>query len=210
MKPSNILTTTSLVALLSSLGSVACGGAEIEPTSQSQTAAVGQAAPSQPAPETMSPEPSDQRREHGPRGERHHGRPSPEQLIERFDADKNGSLEAAELPERMQEHIGEIDTSGDAIVTKDELAAHFKARFAEHAKRRFERKDTNRDGVLDHSELGDKWAKLNVADQNGDQKLTPEELKAAFESGKLRPMGQRHRKHVENDGSKMPEAAPAQ
>ena len=82
-----------------------------------------------------------------------------------------------------------FDKSGDSVVTKDELAAHFKARFEEHAKKRFERKDTNRDGVLDQAEVGDKWSKLSVADANGDSKLTPEELKAAFESGKLKPMG---------------------
>ena len=42
-------------------------------------------------------------------------------------------------------------------------------------------------GVLD--KLGDKWSRLSPADQNGDQKLSPDELKAAFESGKIKPMG---------------------
>ena len=79
-------------------------------------------------------------------------------MLERFDANKNGQLEAAELPERMQEHIGDIDTSGDGVVSKDELAAHFKARAAEHqakfaerAKERFDKKDANHDGMLDQS-----------------------------------------------------------
>jgi len=35
--------------------------------------------------------------------------------------------------------------------------------------------------------VGEHWAKLSVGDANADQKLTPEELKAAFESGKLTP-----------------------
>jgi hypothetical protein len=190
MKTSHLLTTTSLVALLSSVGLVACGGAELEPA-QTQTA-LGAPPPAQPAPaaapEAMRPEAGEHHRGHGRRG-RGHGPPSPDKLIERFDANKNGTLEAAELPERMQEHIGDIDTSGDSVVSRDELAAHFKGRFAEHAKKRFERKDANHDGVLEQSELGDKWSKLSVADQNGDQKLTPEELKTAFESGKLKPMG---------------------
>ncbi|HKY37749.1 MAG TPA: hypothetical protein VJN18_17525 [Polyangiaceae bacterium] len=188
MKTSHLLTTTSLAALLSSLGLVACGGTEIEPAAQKQTGltpAPAQPGPATtPAPEAMRPEAAEHRRGRGGRG---HGPRSPEKLIERFDANKNGTLEAAELPERLQEHIGEIDTSGDSVVTKDELGAHFKARFAEHAKKRFERKDTNHDGVLDQAEVGDKWSKLSVADQNGDQKLTPEELRAAFESGKLKP-----------------------
>ena len=201
MKTSKILTSTSFVALLASLGLVACGGAEIEPTAQSQSPAVGSPAPGQPAgdakpaPEAMRPEASD-RHHRGPRGDGRHGPPSPEKLLERFDTNKNGSLEAAELTEKMQEHIGEIDTSRDSVVSKDELAAHFKAKFMARAKERFDRKDTNHDGVLEQSEVGEKWSKLLVADQNGDQKLTPDELRAAFESGKLkRPERGDHSKH---------------
>ncbi len=190
MKTSTILTTTSLIALLSSFGLMACGGSEVGPVDQTQTAKLTQ--PAAPAPDAMRPEARGEHR--GPRGE-HHGPPSPEKMLERFDANKNGQLEAAELPPRMQENIGEIDTSGDGVVTKDELAAHFKARFAEHqakfaehAKARFDAKDTNHDGLLEQSEVGaEHWAKLSVADANADQKLSPEELKAAFESGKIKP-----------------------
>lgn len=187
MKTSQILTSTSLVTLVATLGLIACGAAETEPTAQSQTAAVGQTAqPGQeakPAAEAMRPGAGDERR--GPRGKGHRGPPSPEKMLERFDTNKNGSLEAAELPERMQEHLGDIDTSRDGVVSKDELSAHFKTKFAARAKERFERKDVNKDGVLDQSELGDKWSKLSAADQNGDQKLTADELRTAFESGKL-------------------------
>lgn len=193
MKISRLLTTTSLATLLSSLALVACGGAEVEPAAQTQTgltpAPAAQPETTTPAAEAMGPEAAEHRRHHGKRGARGHGPPSPEKMIERFDTNKNGTLEAAELPERMQKHLGDIDKSGDSVVTKDELEAHFKARFAEHAKKRFERKDVNHDGFLDQAEVGDKWSKLSVADQNGDQKLTPDELKAAFESGKLKPMG---------------------
>jgi EF hand len=192
-KTSTILTTTSLIALLSSFGLMACGGAEVEPADQSQSASLAQPGAKTPAPEAMRPEARGDR--HGPRGEHGFGPPSPEKMIERFDTNKNGQLEAAELPPRMQENIGEIDTSGDGVVTKDELAARFKAKFAEHqakfaehAKARFDAKDTNHDGTLDQTEVGaEHWAKLSVADANGDQKLSPEELKAAFESGKIKP-----------------------
>jgi hypothetical protein len=117
----------------------------------------------------------------------------------------------------MQENIGQIDTSGDGVVSKDELAARFKARsaehaakFAEHAKQRFEKKDANHDGVLDKSEVGEHWAKLSVADANGDQKLTPEELKAAFESGKLKPMrGEHGRRWQHGEQAAPPADAPA-
>jgi EF hand len=198
MKTSKIITTTSLVALLSSFGLMACGGAEVEPADQTKTAGLTQPATTPgttPAPDAMKPE---ARNAHGGRGPGGHrfGPPTPEKMLERFDANKNGALEAAELPERMQEHIGEIDTSGDGVVSKDELAAHFKAKFAEHSakfaehvKARFDKKDANHDGVLDQAEVGaERWARMSVADANGDQKLSPDELKSAFEAGKLKPM----------------------
>ena len=211
MKTSKILTTTSLVALLASLGAVACGGAEVEPAQQGQSGSLAQASDDKtPAPEAMRPEHGGRHRG-GPEGKRHYGPPNPEKMIERFDANDNGTLEAAELPERMQEHIGDIDTSGDGVVTKEELTAHMKARFAEHAKKRFERKDTNKDGVLEQSELGaEKWSHLSAADQNGDQKLTPEELKSAFESGKIKPRwGGERGKRFEHDEPAAAPAAPA-
>jgi hypothetical protein len=55
MKTSSILTTTSLVALLASFGVIACGGAEVEPASQSQQAGLSPAGDKTPAPEAMRP-----------------------------------------------------------------------------------------------------------------------------------------------------------
>jgi len=215
MKTSKTLITTSLTALLASFSLLACGGSEVEPADQSQSAGLSQQqAQKTPGPEAMRHE---GRGKHGGRRGGHgFGAPKPEKMIERFDANKNGQLEAAELPERMQEHIGDIDTSGDGVVSKDELSAHFKAKFAEHAakfaeraKQRFDSKDTNHDGSLDQSEIGaEHWAKLSAADANGDQKLTPEELKAAFESGKLKPPMGRGGDHKRWEGGK-PADAPA-
>lgn len=211
MKTSNILTTTSLVALLSSFGLLACGGAEVEPAAQTQSAGLSQPTPDNASPEAMRHEGGHQR---GPGHERGRGReggpPSPERFIERFDANHNGTLEASELPERMQQHIADFDASGDSVVTKDELAAGFKAKFAEHAKARFEKKDTNHDGMLEASEVGDKWSRLSVADANGDQKLTPDELRTAFEAGKLKPAGDRkHWRHGDQGAKGAPGAPPA-
>ena len=193
---------------------MACGGSEVEPADQSQTASLAQPGKNTPASEATRPE---ARGEHHARGEHGFGPPSPEKMIERFDANKNGQLEAAELPPRMQENIGEIDTSGDGVVSKDELAARFKAKFAEHqakfaehAKARFDAKDTNHDGTLDQAEVGaEHWAKLSLADANGDQKLTPEELKAAFESGKLKPPMRGERGEHRHWDHGRPEAPPA-
>lgn len=213
MKTSTTLTTTSLAFLLLGFGSIACGGAEVEPSDQSQTGSISQEqAQKTPAAEAMRPEARDHRR-----GAHGFGPPSPEKMLERFDSNKNGQLEAAELPERMQEHIGEIDTSKDGIVSQDELSAHFKARAAEHrakfaerAKERFEKKDANHDGMLEQAEVGEHWEKLSVADANGDQKLTPDELKAAFESGKLKPpMRGEHGRRLRGEPDAASGAAPA-
>ena len=208
MKTSKLLTTTSLIAMLCSWGVIACGGSEVEPVDQSQQAGLAQRGPQPGAP---TPDAEAMRHEgRGPHGHRM-GPPSPEKLIERFDTNKDGQLQAAELPERMQQHLGDIDTNGDAIVSKDELTAHFEAMRAEHrarfearAKERFEKKDTNHDGMLEQSEVEpEHWARLSVADENGDHKLTPEELKAAFESGKLQPPRGAHR-HFDRDRGQTP------
>jgi hypothetical protein len=216
MKTSKTLITTSLTALLASFSLLACGGSEVEPADQSQSASLSQQqAQKTPGPEAMRHE---GRGKHGgPRGGHGFGAPTPEKMIGRFDANKNGQLEAAELPERMQEHIGDIDTSGDGVVSKDELSAHFKAKlaahsakFAERAKQRFDSKDANHDGTLDQSEVGaGHWAKLSAADANGDQKLTPEELKTAFQSGKLKPPMMRGGDHHKRWEGGRPADAPA-
>jgi len=210
MKTSKILITTSLGALLSSFGLIACGGSEVEPADQSQQAGLAQPPAPAASNEATRPDAPDARAAH----DRHRGPPSPDKLIERFDANKDGQLESSELPERMKDHLKDIDTNGDGNVSKDELVARFeamraehRARFEERAKARFAEKDANHDGVLDASEVGSEhWARLSVADANGDQKLTPEELKAAFESGKLRPMRGHH--HFGEGHDDAPSAAP--
>ena len=211
MKTSTFLTTTYLAVLLASFGAIACGGAEVEPTDQAQSAGLTQSPPgTATAPEAMRPEQGERHRG-GPDVGRRHGPPSPEKMIQRFDANQNGTLEAAELPERMQEHIGDIDTSGDSVVTKDELAAHMKSKFMAHAKERFDRKDKNKDGMLEQSELGEHWGKLSAADQNGDQKLTADELRTAFESGKIKPpmMRGKHGKRFKHEPAGAAPGAPA-
>jgi EF hand len=217
MKSSTTLTTISFTALLAGFAAIGCSGAEVEPTDQSQRAGLTQPEAEQaPARDGVKPEARGERHR-GPRGERGFGPPSPEKFLERFDANKNGSLEASELPERMQERIADFDKSGDGIVTKDELDAQFKAKHADHAakfveraKARFEKQDANKDGMLDQTEVGsERWSKFSAADANGDQKLTQDELKAAFEAGKLKaPMKHgKHRGHPEHDGPAAPPAA---
>jgi hypothetical protein len=50
----------------------------------------------------------------------------------------------------------------------------------------FERKDKNQDGFLTAAEVGaERWERIKVADANKDNKVSKDEMKAAFKAGKL-------------------------
>lgn len=54
----------------------------------------------------------------------------------------------------------------------------------------FQRKDTNQDGFLTEAEVGaERWQRIKVADNNKDNKVSKDEMMAAFKEGKL---GKRH------------------
>jgi hypothetical protein len=51
---------------------------------------------------------------------------------------------------------------------------------------RFQRKDTNQDGFLTEAEVGaERWQRLKLADGNKDNKVSKDELQAAFKAGKI-------------------------
>ena len=119
---------------------------------------------------------------HGKRGKRGHGA-SYSKLLDRFDANENQQLEMSELPERMQQRIGSVDTNEDGIVSKDEFKATRVAKRAE----RFAKKDTNGDGALTEDEVSERrWSFVSKADTNEDGAVTQQELIAAFESGAMK------------------------
>jgi hypothetical protein len=50
----------------------------------------------------------------------------------------------------------------------------------------FQRSDKNQDGFLTEAEVGaERWARIKVADVNTDNKVSKDEMKAAFKAGKL-------------------------
>jgi Ca2+-binding EF-hand superfamily protein len=65
-----------------------------------------------------------------------------------------------------------------------------------HAQQRFNVDDKNHDGCLTEAEVPQRWAHLKVADANHDNKITFDELRAAFKSGVLG-----HSRHQESDRS---------
>jgi hypothetical protein len=107
-------------------------------------------------------------------------------LLERFDANHDGILQVAELPERMRARLGRADADHDGVITVAELHAYGVARRAE----RFARADKNGDGKLAASEVGAaRWEWLKVADADGDNAVTLAEIERAVAAGTLRRPG---------------------
>jgi Ca2+-binding EF-hand superfamily protein len=104
---------------------------------------------------------------------------------ERFhglDANHDGKLEVAELPDHAKEHLAKADADGDGVLSKDELKAFHEQHFNE----RFQQADTNRDGVLTADEVGaERWAHLVEADADGNGRVSESELKSAFAEHKF-------------------------
>lgn len=63
----------------------------------------------------------------GELGHRPHGPRDPGALIQRFDKNGDGALEASEVPDRMQKHFADLDADHDGKVTVAELSAKFAA-----------------------------------------------------------------------------------
>jgi Ca2+-binding EF-hand superfamily protein len=112
-------------------------------------------------------------------------RGNPARFLQKFDANKDGKVQVAELPERMQKWLGKADTNGDGVISADEMKAHGETMRAEH----FAKSDKNSDGAIDATEAGDRWEHLKVADADGNGSVTRAEMDKAFADGKLHPMG---------------------
>jgi Ca2+-binding EF-hand superfamily protein len=128
-------------------------------------------------------------------------------LAEHFiEQDKNhdGALTEAEVGNEYFQHIKVADTNSDSKVTLAEIMTAFdqgkllaphgggpasaprtEAEMKVHAQQRFNAEDKNHDGYLTADEVPQRWAHIKVADANQDNKITFDELTAAFKSGKL-------------------------
>lgn len=122
-------------------------------------------------------------------GRWHGGAKDPAAMMQRLDANGDGKIAVAELPEKMRERMGAADTDKDGFVSKEEM----KAKAEQRGKERFAKKDANGDGALTESEVGEEfWAHMKVADSNGDAQITLAELQEARASGKLHGMRHGH------------------
>src|SRR5688572_8469661 len=135
--------------------------------------------------------------EMGATAEGAHAGHDPARFLQRFDKNGNGTVEVAELPERMQKWLGKADTNNDGKITVDELKAHAAARREEM----FKQADKDGNGALSADEAGRRWERLQVADADKNGSVTRAELDQARAEGKLRGPGHKghHRGHGHGD-----------
>lgn len=142
----------------------------------------------------------------------HSGRGHAGKLFERWDKDRDGRIAIAELPARMKTHLSTIDSNKDGYLTREEfekgkgqLHALREKAFDKngdgkitdeerrevmraHLVERFVEQDKNHDGAIVAGEVpAPAFEHMKTADANSDAKITLDELKLAFDEGKLRP-----------------------
>lgn len=120
----------------------------------------------------------------------------------------NSTEAAAKFMVEMAEHMKSLDTDGDGVLTREELAADIEG--AEQALDEagqeptdlFEEMDTNKDGLIDKEEVKAAITKMNMVrtsqmeqkapekiifqsiDKNGDGDLSPEEMEGTLKTAK--------------------------
>lgn len=98
-------------------------------------------------------------------------------MTRRFDANNDGALQLAEVPEGMRERLAAADANRDGVLASEEVRAHFEAQRAA----RFQSADADHDGALNAQEVGaERWTRLSRADANSDGRVTQEEMAQGF------------------------------
>ncbi len=121
------------------------------------------------------------------------GPPSPEQIIERMDADKNGTISKEEAKGPLAKNFDKIDANSDGQLDKKELRTVQKKRQkqAKEAGKKLKEADTDGNGSISKDEASAAELKKLVehfdkidADSNGE--ISKEEMRAMRQKGKKR------------------------
>ena len=108
-------------------------------------------------------------------------KPIIESIFERFDVNKDGSLTADEVNEKLWSRLAKADINEDGAVSLSELEETREQWEPDHKRPIdeliFARFDTNKDGLLTEDEVNEKvWGRIVEADANDDGAVSFEEL----------------------------------
>ena len=101
----------------------------------------------------------------------------PVELLERYDADRDGTVTRAEMEAGLKAEFAAADKNHDGRLDEDETRAVNEARWGEGLSTTSTLVDWNQDGYVDFHEFANTARSLfDQLDRNGDGKLTPDEL----------------------------------
>lgn len=110
------------------------------------------------------------------------GKGNPGEFIKRMDKNGDGNLSKDEVPEQFWARISTLDKDGDSSISREEFAAGAKGRMADGGKGRgFEMADKNGDGKLTQDEAPKFWDRISKADLDKDGAVSREEMARARE-----------------------------
>ena len=121
------------------------------------------------------------------------------EMLEKFDANGDGTIDEAEREAAMLAKFAEIDTDGSGALSQEEVTAHQYAKMVERSEEHFAKADANSDGVISVEEFetarhdrrgkfrkhrdGRRKAMLEKFDADGDGEPSESERAAAREAG---------------------------
>ena len=113
-----------------------------------------------------------------------HGGKRGEMLFRTFDADKDGTITAAEIDAETERRLSGNDANGDGALSLEEFQGVWMEMLRNRMVDAFQRFDDDGDGVITKAEVDEKtsWM-MSRMDRDGDGKITREEQRPRFRRG---------------------------
>lgn len=99
-------------------------------------------------------------------------------MFEMIDADGDGKISRAEVDSFHKARLEKFDTDGNGSLNADEYVAMMEDFRRQMMQKRFERKDTNGDGMIDQEEMGARMDRMfDRMDRNDDGMIEKGEMR---------------------------------
>ena len=122
------------------------------------------------------------------------------ELLERYDADHDGTVTRAEMEAGLKAEFAAADKNHDGRLDEDETRAVNEARWGEGLSTTSTLVDWNQDGYVDFHEFANTARSLfDQLDKNGDGKLTPDELHPENKKNGKKPPEEKPRRHEDGN-----------